>query len=69
MQAGGYYVMIDSLEVLTDTLPFREFHLQVFIVEEEGRLSYATLQLPVEPFHDGLGIIDYFFSQRASQSK
>ena len=44
-------------EVLPDALPLEEFHLQVFIVEEEGGLAHLTLQLPVEPLNHGLGIV------------
>ena len=51
----------DRLKVLSDALPLGEFHLQVFIVEEESGLAYLTFQLPVEPFHHGLGVVAAMF--------
>ena len=47
----------EVLEVLSDALPVGEFHLQVFVVEEEGGLSCFAFQLPVQPLHHSLGIV------------
>ena len=44
-------------EVLSDAFPLWEFHLQVFIIEEQGRLSHLAFQLPIEPLHYSLGIV------------
>ena len=45
------------LEILTYTLPLGELHLQIFVIEEECRLTNTTFQLPVEPFDNGFGIV------------
>ena len=44
-------------EILADALPLGELHLQVLVIEEEGRLTDLTFQLPVEPLHHRFGVV------------
>ena len=44
-------------KVLANTLPLGEFELEVLVVEEESRLTYTALELPVEPLNNSLGIV------------
>ena len=55
--ASPNLLYMNRLEVLSDALPLGELHLQILIVEEESGLPYPTLELPVEPLHDGLGVV------------